>query len=508
MDQLNRYQPLYSGPGILRILSALLVFLSLGINNLIGQEDQKEKSFQQIFDDFKNSNDQEFDQFRKRNDSVFNVFLKKAWIEYEVFVDQKPRTPKPAEQPSNTEKTVEPVEIVPKKNSVLKINDRRTDPEKGSELNRQPKDGKYNTGSGSRFTTSFYGWPVRVPGSEIAGNPELNLVNEGAISEFHRLISQSAGFQATVNSISDFSSEKQLNGWSQLQFIQTVASNRFRNSNSMVLFTWMALIHTGFLARVCYSNNEVFLMVPFNVKTYLPYIEADEGDLNYYLILFPGQEFSEGKVKSYEKYQHPAPLQELSLYVKTLPQLGNSKINKILIWNKDIIPLVISKNLIDFYASYPDCDLTVPGNTPLSAGLLKSLDTYFLPKFAGKSDIEKVNTLLGFIQFAIQYQTDEQQFGRENYLFPEETLFYPFADCEDRVSLMVQLVNRYTGLPSIGLSYPGHVSMAVAFKISPGGANVSVSGKIYWVCDPTFLGSTGGMVMPAFRNVNPEIIEL
>ena len=111
-----------------------------------------------------------------------------------------------------------------------------------------------------------------------------------------------------------------------------------------------------------------------------------------------------------------------------------------------------------------------------------------------------------FVQFAIAYQSDNQQFGQENYLFPEETLYYPFADCDDRVSLMVQLINRYTGLPSIGLSYPDHISMAIAFKNSLNGAFVSLSGRKYWVCDPTYLGSTCGMVMPAYKNVSPEII--
>ena len=120
----------------------------------------------------------------------------------------------------------------------------------------------------------------------------------------------------------------------------------------------------------------------------------------------------------------------------------------------------------------------------------------------------RVNILLDFIQHALSYATDDKQFGYENYLFPEETLHYPSIDCEDRSILLSQLVKHYTGLNCIGLTYPGHVTLAVNFPNSMEGSYVNYEGKRYYICDPTYIGAKPGMLMPEFKNENPEIIEL
>ena len=52
-----------------------------------------------------------------------------------------------------------------------------------------------------------------------------------------------------------------------------------------------------------------------------------------------------------------------------------------------------------------------------------------------------VNRLLRFVQTAFEYKTDEDQFNTENYLFPLETLHYPYSDCEDR-SALCQIVAK------------------------------------------------------------------
>jgi len=483
----------------------LLTFL-LGHTPAIGQENQKEKSFQAIFDEFKESNDQNFKQFRIKSDSAFATFLRNAWIEYEVFSNPKPQSSKPVDQPRNTEKILTPMEIIPKKNSIdtgdYHLNSPLNNPVKKETDAPTPPVKKAD----HQTETGFYGLSVQVPSPDEREKMELQEVNEMAITNFYTRINASSSFEATLNRIHDLSVNQQLNGWSLFQLIQTIASHQFLNTNSKVLFTWMALINEGSLTRVCFTNQDVFLLAPFDTKAYLPYIKADEGDLQYYLLLFPGQRYPDAKVWSYDRYQHAMPLTKLSLQIEKLPLLGSSKMTRYLYFKSDTIALQVDKNLIDFYGSYPNCDLKIPFHTPLSKCLQASLDEYLMPKIANRNGLEKVNILLEFVQFAIGYQTDDQQFGQENYLFPEETIYYPFADCEDRVSLMMQLVKRYTGLSTIGLSYPDHISMAVAFNHPPQGAFLSYSGSHYWICDPTYLGSTCGMVMPKFKNIQPEII--
>jgi hypothetical protein len=124
----------------------------------------------------------------------------------------------------------------------------------------------------------------------------------------------------------------------------------------------------------------------------------------------------------------------------------------------------------------------------------------------GMSEQQAVNFLLRFVQTSLKYQTDEQQFGEENYLFPEETLFYPYSDCEDRAVLFAWLVQSLLGLQVVGLDYPGHVAAAVHFNETVSGDSVDYQGKRYVVTDPTYINASAGMTMPDFKNFRPTVI--
>jgi len=100
------------------------------------------------------------------------------------------------------------------------------------------------------------------------------------------------------------------------------------------------------------------------------------------------------------------------------------------------------------------------------------------------------------------------QFGKENYLFPEETLYYPYSDCEDRSILFAWLVHSLLGMDVIGLDYPGHVATAVQFKGNVGGDAIQYNGRRYVVADPTYINASVGMTMPDFKNAKPGVIEI
>jgi hypothetical protein len=117
-----------------------------------------------------------------------------------------------------------------------------------------------------------------------------------------------------------------------------------------------------------------------------------------------------------------------------------------------------------------------------------------------------VNILLRFVQTAFQYKTDQDQFGREKPFFPEETIYYPFSDCEDRSVLFAYLVRNLTGLEVVGLDYPGHIATAVRFPTQVPGESVGYQGKRFVVCDPTYINAGAGMCMPQFKSVTPNVI--
>ena len=113
------------------------------------------------------------------------------------------------------------------------------------------------------------------------------------------------------------------------------------------------------------------------------------------------------------------------------------------------------------------------------------------------------------MQNSFQYKTDLPHFGREKPLFPEETVYYPYSDCEDRAAIFAYLVKNLTGLKIVGVDYPGHVATAVKFNNYQLGSRITHNKEVYTICDPTFVGATAGLEMPEFHNEkNKRVIEI
>jgi hypothetical protein len=89
-----------------------------------------------------------------------------------------------------------------------------------------------------------------------------------------------------------------------------------------------------------------------------------------------------------------------------------------------------------------------------------------------------------FTRYAFLYQNDENNFGKEKRLSPEQTLFSKYSDCDDRAALFFYLVKEIYNLPMIALLYPTHISMAVQFDKAQG-QSIIYKGQKYSVCEPT-----------------------
>ncbi|MFQ6042627.1 MAG: hypothetical protein ACE5PV_17360, partial [Candidatus Poribacteria bacterium] len=101
-----------------------------------------------------------------------------------------------------------------------------------------------------------------------------------------------------------------------------------------------------------------------------------------------------------------------------------------------------------------------------------------------------------------------EQFGGEKVLFPEESLFYDYSDCEDRSVLFAYLVRKLVGLEVIGLDFPGHIATGVKFNTDVTGDYVMYQNRRYIICDPTYINADAGVCMPKFRNTTLSVIRI
>jgi hypothetical protein len=89
-----------------------------------------------------------------------------------------------------------------------------------------------------------------------------------------------------------------------------------------------------------------------------------------------------------------------------------------------------------------------------------------------------------FTRYAFLFKPDEEVFGQEKRLTPEQTLLYDNSDCEDRAGLFFYLVKEIYNLPMIVLEFPKHVTIAVDFGKSYGNTIV-YNGITYSICEPS-----------------------
>ena len=98
--------------------------------------------------------------------------------------------------------------------------------------------------------------------------------------------------------------------------------------------------------------------------------------------------------------------------------------------------------------------------------------------------------------------------GHDRAFFAEETLYYPYCDCEDRAILFTRLVRDLLGLKCILVYYPGHLASAVCLKQQVNGDYILLDGDVYTICDPTYIGAPVGITMPEMDNRSAKVIKL
>lgn len=180
------------------------------------------------------------------------------------------------------------------------------------------------------------------------------------------------------------------------------------------------------------------------------------------------------------------------------------------------VQVTSDENLIRFFSTYPTSMLgdnfctrwSFYANTPMSERMKKQLYPLLHQTIEGKSQHEAVNRLLNFVQTAFVYEYDDKVWGGDRAFFAEESLYYPYCDCEDRSILFSRLVRDLLGLKALLVYYPGHLATAVHFSEPITGDYISLNNQKFIVCDPTYIGAPVGATMPDMDNGSAKVILL
>ena len=295
-----------------------------------------------------------------------------------------------------------------------------------------------------------------------------------------------------------------LNDWGVFLFVKTAAEALCNDENSCIVMQQFLLNELGYRAKMARrgDRNQLLLFVATDCMVYgHPYF-TKEG-LNYYNI--NGTEACTFYMCNQDSKKAKTPV---AMRLNNVPALNNGVVSRQRTNKAGNVSVNVNvpKALMDFYASMPQCDYGVYAKAPVVGSLAQEVLGTLRPLVQGKSEIDAANLLLNFVQTGFKYATDEEQFGFEKPFFVEELFYYPACDCEDRSVLFGWLVRELLGLDVVYLDYPNHIATAVQFKGEVKGDFLTVDGKRYTVCDPTYIGASIGMTMPNLRSAGVSIL--
>ncbi len=475
------------GAGLSMLLAVTLVYANDDFKKWV-QQQSNEVTVQQQFQAYKDKRDKEF-----------TAFLKTQWQAVDMLKgSERDEVPKPDVVP---EAKPEPAVLKPVRRPVVVTVPKPETKKPRAVVAIASKPGK-------QLNIDFYGKQLRFYYQPALQRVLASNINKEAISDYWSALSRS-NYDDLLKQLANQKQSLHLNDWAYALLINKLAVKINTNrQNESTLLSWFLLTKSGYQARVAYSKAIIYLLLTSTHEMFeVSYFTFD--NKRYYAVEFDGIRHKPGRVYTYDG-EYPDATRALDMQVTPVVASSGQVVSRHLPFtfegNNYSVTVKYDRGRVAFFKTYPQLDLPLYFSSGVykvtATPLQKQLAEYML----GMSEQQAVNFLLRFVQTSLKYETDVRQFGKENYLFPEETLSYTYSDCEDRAVLFSWLVKSLLNLDVVGLSYPGHVAAAVRFKEDVAGDSLFHNGKRYVVTDPTYINANAGMTMPDFKQYKPVVI--
>lgn len=301
------------------------------------------------------------------------------------------------------------------------------------------------------------------------------------------------GYQPLIDSLLLYKEKYGLNDWLYYQLIRNVAQQlcpKETNYTAYTLYKWYMLVRSGYDARLAISHQKIIFYI---------YNDEDISDIPFFMV--EGKKYMCLNYHDYAKANlnddPPIPvklalagaIKAFSYKVTRMPDFkprdyAEKKLDFIYDHKQYHFSIKLNKEVDKLFANYPGVDFESYFNIPLSKNTYGSLIPLLKMNISKMNQKKGVDYLMRFTRYAFLYEDDQENFGREKRMSPEETLLSVRSDCDDRAALFFYLVKEIYDLPMIALLYPTHITIAVAFN-KPVGDPIWYKGKNYSVCEPT-----------------------
>lgn len=469
---------------------------------------------QEEFEHYRNRKQRSFEEYRRQRNERFARYLRERWLS----VEPSPVVPRPKEEP------VPPVVVprhdvkpAPRPNplpydEVIPAPPPAPQPQPVEPIEEVPVSPVVPVPATTAFSFYRTAGKVRFDRGQAF---RLKRVSEDAVADAWLQLSGSA-YTNLVYDCLQLRRKHRLCDWAYLVMLERMAEAVCgKGTDEAVLLMAYVYCQSGYRMRLAIGEGRLYMMFAsrHTIYNWNNYIVDGE---RYY-----AYNHRSGQVRIC-RMEYPKE-RSMSLLVEEVPLLEGGWTDQVThqsVRNRDMqVAVRASRGLLDFYSTYPTSMMgdnlvsrwAMYANMPMPRHIRELAYPSLRHALAGCSQLEAVNRILNFVQTGFKYEYDDKVWGGDRAFFPEESLYYPYCDCEDRSILLTRLVRDLLGLKCILVFYPGHLAAAVELTEGhPTGDCIELRGRRFFIADGTIIGYGAplGQTMRGMNNAVAKVILL
>ena len=463
--------------------------------------------FRSAYESFKNQAKQEYASFRDQANKEYADFVRRAWVSYKTL----PAIPKPKEE------NVPPIIIEeedkkkPIEDNPIVIEEQIDIPEPTPQPVPVAPVREHPNPMEQTFAFSLYGTEMQVRLDETLKFRLPDLKTESIAQAWEQLSGEI--YNNVIRDCLELRIRRKLCDWSYLRMLDALCSGFFgQNSNEAELFKAYIYCQSGYQMRLAMAGNRLYMLYASQHFVFDKPCWQIDGTFYY------ADNCSADEIQLCEaSFPHE---RALSLYITQEQQLSRKTASKRVLQSSDAewlkATVTENENLMAFYKDYPTSCIgndfmtrwAMYANAPMNSEAKNELYTALKGIIQNRPLAEAVDILCHWVQTAFVYEYDDKVWSKDRVFFADETLYYPYCDCEDRSILLTRIVRDVLGLKCALVYYPGHLATAIAIGEEVKGDYIRINNTKYIVCDPTYIGAPIGMTMPDMDNKSAKVIVL
>lgn len=463
--------------------------------------------FHSAYNSFKSLVKQEYRDFRDKANKEYANFVRQVWTSYKPL----PTIPKPKEE------NVPPI-IIEEEDKTKPIEDNPIVIEEQINVPKptpQPapvvpiREQPYLVEQ--TFMFSLYGTEMQVRLDEALKFRVPDLKTESIAQAWEQLAEER--YNNIIRDCLELRIRKRLCDWSYLRMLDVLCDGFLgQNSNEAELLKAYIYCQSGYQMRLAMADNRLYMLYASQHFIFDKPCWQIDGTFYY------ADNCSADEIQLCEaSFPHE---RALSLYITQEQQLSRKTAPKRVLQSSNVewlkATVTEDENLMAFCKDYPASCIghnfmtrwAIYANAPMNSEAKNELYTALKGIIQNRPLAEAVDILCHWVQTAFVYEYDDKVWSEDRVFFADETLYYPYCDCEDRSILLTRIVRDLLGLKCALVYYPGHLATAIAIGEEVKGDYIRINNTKYIVCDPTYIGAPVGMTMPDLDNKSATVIVL